>query len=102
MRGGPRRSKGVPGVGFGRKSQENRAEVLQPDCLQVSQVLLFAFIFEDVVSCGTDSKTDGWRGGPSKGSIGEGEGGTSKKVGGDAPDLFWMAPKPPEPPRATK
>ena len=35
VRGGPRRSRGVPGVGFGRKSKENRAENLQPDCLQV-------------------------------------------------------------------
>jgi len=37
VRGGPRRSKramGVPGVSFGRKSKENRAENLQPDCLQ--------------------------------------------------------------------
>jgi len=32
--GGPRRSR-VPGVHFGRKSRENRAENLQPDCLQV-------------------------------------------------------------------
>jgi len=35
VRGGPRRSRGVPGVAFGRKSKENRAENLQPDGLQV-------------------------------------------------------------------
>ena len=33
--GGPRRSKVVPGVGFCRKSRENWAENLQPNCLQV-------------------------------------------------------------------
>ena len=36
VRGGPRRSMGVPGVSFGRESRENRAENLQPDCLQVA------------------------------------------------------------------
>ena len=30
----------VPGVGFGRKSREGRAEDLQPGCLQVPGVLL--------------------------------------------------------------
>ena len=35
VRGGPRRSRRVPGVGFGRKTRENRAEKVRPDCLQV-------------------------------------------------------------------
>ena len=43
VRGGPRRSRVVPGVGFGRKSRENRAENLQPDCLQVPSLLLLLF-----------------------------------------------------------
>ena len=34
VRDGPLRSRGVPGVGLGRKSPENRSESLQPDCLQ--------------------------------------------------------------------
>ena len=34
IRGGPRRSTGVPGVGFGRKYLENQAENLRPDRLQ--------------------------------------------------------------------
>jgi len=38
VRGGPRRSRGVPGVDFGRKSWENRAKNIQPDCLQVSSL----------------------------------------------------------------
>jgi len=40
VRGGPRRSRGVPGVGFGRKSRENRAENIRPDCLQVPRSVL--------------------------------------------------------------
>ena len=38
VRGGPRRSRGVPGPGFGRKSRENRPETFQPDCLQVASL----------------------------------------------------------------
>ena len=39
VRGGPLLSRGVPGVGFGFKPRENRAEHLQPDCLQVPKIL---------------------------------------------------------------
>jgi len=35
VRGGPRRSRGFPGAGLGRKSLENLAKNPQPDCLQV-------------------------------------------------------------------
>ena len=35
VRAGPRRSRGVPGIGFGRTSRENRAENLQPNSLRV-------------------------------------------------------------------
>jgi len=39
VQGGPRRSRGVPGGGFGRKSKENRAENFLPDCLQIPSLL---------------------------------------------------------------
>ena len=41
VRGGPRRSRGGPGVGFGQKARENRAENHQPDCLQVARLSVF-------------------------------------------------------------
>ena len=36
---------GVPGIGFGRKSKENRAENLQPNCFQVPRLKIFGLVF---------------------------------------------------------
>jgi len=44
VRGGPRRSIGVPGGGFGRKSREEWPENLQPYCLQLGLVRLPCFL----------------------------------------------------------
>ena len=56
VRGGPRRSRGVPGIGSGRKSQENRPENLQPGSL-FSSMLAGACEDEHAMTKATSDRT---------------------------------------------
>ena len=78
--GGPRRSEGVPGVRFGRKSLESRAEQLRPDCIQIPSNAGLEVVFGADAPCtsscgagpgdlpgvlgGSNSAEDHWKAGP--------------------------------------